>query len=437
MFKLSSTTYYKRHDNEVSRYINSDLSWINIIKKDNKYPKVAKYKNNFLQIDKNITLNDLDTFHRDKFDTIVITDIFEITDDIYNFLKIIGTSLKPDGKILLTTINPKWNSILLFFEKLKLKGTSLPRSYIHNKKINSIVGASGYEIINSYSRQVFPFRLRGLGDLVNNIFEFFLLRFNLGIINYTVLNNISNVPTKFSKTIIIPAKNEELNLKPLFEKIPNFDTKFEIIFVCGKSDDKTFEVANEILRENRDKEITVIDQKSKGKGPGVLEAFDISKYETIAILDSDISVNPETLNDFFEIIENGHADFVNGTRFIYKMEKGAMRKLNSIGNIFFQYIISLVISNKLTDSLCGTKVFKKDLLEDLEIWRNNLKAKDPFGDFDLIFSAAYSGKKILEYPVHYKSRVYGSTQISRFSDGLKLLIYFVNSLIIFNTSNNE
>ena len=70
-----------------------------------------------------------------------------------------------------------------------------------------------------------------------------------------------------------------------------------------------------------------------------------------------------------------------------------MRKLNSIGNIFFQYIISLVISNKLTDSLCGTKVFKKDLLEDLEIWRNNLKAKDPFGDFDLIFSAAYSGKK--------------------------------------------
>ena len=64
--------------------------------------------------------------------------------------------------------------------------------------------------------------------------------------------------------------------------------------------DKTFEVANEILRENRDKEITVIDQKSK-EGPGVLEAFDISKYETIAILDSDISVNPETLNDLGQL----------------------------------------------------------------------------------------------------------------------------------------
>lgn len=437
MFKLSSNTYYKRHDNEVLRYINPDLSWINIILKDNTYPKVGKYKNNFLQIDKNITLDSLDIFNNEKFDTIIISDIFEITDDIYNFLKIIRTGLQPDGKVLLTTINPKWNSILLLFEKLKLKGQSLPRSYIHNKKINSIVGASGYEIINSYSRQVFPFRLRGFGDLINNFFEFFLLRFNLGIVNYTVLNNSSNFHKKLSKTIIIPAKNEELNLKPLFQKIPHFDSKFEIIFVCGNSDDKTFAVANEILNENQDKEIIVIDQKSKGKGPGVLEAFNISKYETIAILDSDISVNPETLNYFFEIIENGHADFVNGTRFIYKMEKGAMRKLNSLGNIFFQFIISLVISNKLTDSLCGTKVFKKNLLYDLEIWKKNLKAKDPFGDFDLIFSAAYSGKKILEYPVHYKSRVYGSTQISRFSDGFKLLIYFINSLIIFNTSNNE
>ena len=59
---------------------------------------------------------------------------------------------------------------------------------------------------------------------------------------------------------------------------------------------------------------------------------------------------------------------------------------------------------------------------------------DPFGDFDLIFSAAYSGQKILEYPVHYRSRKYGSTQISRFKDGWKLLSYFMISLYKFNVS---
>ena len=55
-------------------------------------------------------------------------------------------------------------------------------------------------------------------------------------------------------------------------------------------------------------------------------------------------------------------------------------------------------------------------------------------DFDFIFSAAYSGQKILEYPVHYRSRTYGSTQISRFRDGWKLLVYFINSLYRFNVS---
>ena len=45
------------------------------------------------------------------------------------------------------------------------------------------------------------------------------------------------------------------------------------------------------------------------------------------------------------------------------MEEGAMRKLNSLGNIFFQAIISVVISRNLTDSLCGTKVFKKEMIE--------------------------------------------------------------------------
>ena len=83
----------------------------------------------------------------------------------------------------------------------------------------------------------------------------------------------------------------------------------------------------------------------------------VAQHELIAILDSDISVDPNTLNDFFEIIETGRADFVNGTRFVYKMEHGAMRRLNSIGNLVFQFIISLLSIN-LTDSLCGTKVFK-------------------------------------------------------------------------------
>ena len=111
-----------------------------------------------------------------------------------------------------------------------------------------------------------------------------------------------------------------------------------------------------------------------------------------------------------------------------------MRFLNKLGNRFFQFFISKIINEPLTDSLCGTKVFKKSYLEDLYRWQKIIGVNDPFGDFDLIFSAAYSGQKIVELPISYKERRYGTTQISRFKDGYKLLIYLIASFRIFNTS---
>ena len=46
---------------------------------------------------------------------------------------------------------------------------------------------------------------------------------------------------------------------------------------------------------------------------------------------------------------------------------------------------------------------------------------DPFGDFDPIFGAAKLNLKIVEIPVRYGARTYGTTQISRFRHGLLLL----------------
>ena len=68
--------------------------------------------------------------------------------------------------------------------------------------------------------------------------------------------------------------------------------------------------------------------------------------------------------------------------------------------------------------MCGTKVFKKEFIKKIFWWQKQFELFDPFCDFDLLFTAAYSGEKIVEYPIHYKSRTYGKTQISRFRDGL-------------------
>ena len=69
----------------------------------------------------------------------------------------------------------------------------------------------------------FHLKFFGLGSLINLFLEILFLRFNLGINNYLILNKKSLNDTSCSKTIIIPAKNEELNLIPLLKEFLDFN----------------------------------------------------------------------------------------------------------------------------------------------------------------------------------------------------------------------
>ena len=432
--KISSKTFNNYHVKELDRYIFNQKKCIHILSDNTSHIESFQKISETLLLtpDKNI-FSLIEELEND-FDLIVITDLFELTDDIYNFFKIIRTKLTNDGKLLITSVNPKWNKLIRLFEISGLKEDSKRRAYIHPVKINNIGRSLGFEIIQSYSRQIFPFSLLGFGKILNRIFELFLLPLNLGIKNYIIFSHFNNEINKKSKSIIIPAKNEELNLIPLIERVPVFEEPYELIVIYGDSDDKTEEIALSLNKKFPNRNIVSLKQTKNGKANAVWEAVEASSHDLLAILDSDQSVDPETLTEFFEIIEGGNADFVNGTRLIYPMEQDAMRAINTVGNKIFQFLISLVIGQKLTDSLCGTKVFRKEDIDKIYSWQKRMKSKDPFGDFDLIFSAAYSGNKILEYPVHYRARVYGETQISRFRDGYKLIIYFLESFYYFNFS---
>jgi len=71
--------------------------------------------------------------------------------------------------------------------------------------------------------------------------------------------------------------------------------------------------------------------------------------------------------------------------------------------------------------LCGTKVLWKKDYDLIAANRAYFGDFDPFGDFDLLFGAAKLNLKIVEIPVRYHERVYGTTNISRFTHGWLLL----------------
>lgn len=431
MIKISNKVFYKRHSLEIEKFINNKKALHIQNKNSEKKLNIQDVENIYLDLDdKNMNL-----ILTQKYERIVLTDVIEHHPDIYMLLTLISNHLTYDGKLILSSINSKYNWLIKLLEFFKLKDKNDKKTLIHIDLIENITSAAGLEYQKRFTKQIFPFKFLFVGQFINKLLELIFFQFNFGIKTYMIFRLKKQKLTSFSKAIIIPAKNEEGNLQELVDRIPKFNNT-EIIFAYGKSEDRTLEMMEKISKSNNDYNFKIIKQSKSGKANAVWEALKVIENDLIAILDADISVDPETLIEFFEILENNKADFVNGTRLVYEMEKKSMRYLNKIGNRFFQFFIGKILKEKLSDSLCGTKVFKKSYLSDLKFWQNYFWIKDPFGDFDLLFSAAYTGQKIVELPITYRERKYGVTQISRFRDGFKLLVYLVASFVAFNTSRD-
>jgi hypothetical protein len=115
-------------------------------------------------------------------------------------------------------------------------------------------------------------------------------------------------------------------------------------------------------------------------------------------------------------LQNGTADFVNGTRLIYPMHGKAMKVANFLGNKGFCFLASKVIRQRVSDTLCGTKAFlKRDFL------RMPLDGNERWGDFDLLFGAARLKLRILEIPVHYTERRAGKSKMRAMAEGWRFL----------------
>src|SRR5262249_30366537 len=143
--------------------------------------------------------------------------------------------------------------------------------------------------------------------------------------------------------------------------------------------------------------------------------------DMLMILDADLTVPPEDLPRFYDVLRSGKADFANGVRLVYPMEKAAMRLLNFFGNKFFSVAFPWLLGQPVKDTLCGTKTLWKADYDRIAANRSYFGDFDPFGDFDLLFGAAKLNLKIQDVPIRYRDRTYGAPNIDRWRHGALLL----------------
>lgn len=227
-----------------------------------------------------------------------------------------------------------------------------------------------------------------------------------------------------SLSIIVPARNEEKYIAKIIQRVSavSFSCEYELILVEGHSKDKTVDEIKRAMEEYRGKmNIKYATQDGVGKADAVWKGLNIANNDILMVLDADLTVQPEDLPKFYETAAMSSDIFVNGSRLVYPMEKGAMRPLNYLGNKFFAILLSLITRQKMTDTLCGTKAIYRSQFQKIKESGLIEKLPDPFCDFTLILGAKLLGLRIIEVPVVYKKRIYDGTKIRRFRDGWKLL----------------
>ena len=195
----------------------------------------------------------------------------------------------------------------------------------------------------------------------------------------------------------------------------------ELIFVEGHSRDDTWERIRQAQRDLPEREIKILQQGGSGKGDAVRAGFAAATGDILMILDADLTMPPEELPKFYEVLASGRAEFGNGVRLVYPMEREAMRFLNLCANKAFGVAFSWLLGQPVKDTLCGTKVLWRADYERIAANRAFFGEFDPFGDFDLLFGAAKLSLKIADIPIRYRERTYGSTNIQRWRHGWLLL----------------
>lgn len=199
-------------------------------------------------------------------------------------------------------------------------------------------------------------------------------------------------------SIIIPAYNEERTVtlvldKVLSAKLPPNLTR-EVIVVNDGSIDRTGEILDNY---NHHPNVKIYHQTNQGKTAALAKGIAEATGDIFLIQDADLEYNPDDYPALIEPFIKGKALVVYGSRF-----KGTIKRMhfvNRVANIISNLTVNLLFNVKMSDINTGYKVFKKSVLDNIELTSLGFAFET-----EITTKLLKKGYKILEVPITYVAR---------------------------------
>jgi len=186
------------------------------------------------------------------------------------------------------------------------------------------------------------------------------------------------------------------------EALESSEFDYEVIIVDTDSTDRTREIA-------REKGAKVIKEPRRGYGRAYKTGFHNAEGEIIATLDADCTYPAEEIPRLARMLIEVDLDFISTNRF-GRLEKGAMSPLHRFGNRVLTGTANLLFGIRLRDSQSGMWVFRRSVLEKLELNSDGM----PFSEEIKI--EAFKKVRAAEVPIAYRKRK-GEVKLSSWKDG--------------------
>ena len=362
---------------------------------------------------------------RDAFDYVVISaTLLHTTDDVQALFESVQRFCAPETRLIVEWHSYFWEPTLLLARRMGLFYCDDFVNKLSTRNVHRFLELAGFEPVSHGKGLIYPWYLPGFASLCNSFLTLIPGLRRLGMFRWSVARRAHvarDTQKEPSVSVVITCRNEAGNIEAAVQRCPQLGSSTEIVFAEGHSTDGTLAEIYRVQKAYPDKNISVVVQTGKGKADAVRAGFASAQGDILMILDGDLTVEPEALHKFYQALVQRRGEFINGSRLVYGIEGQEMSVPGLLANHFFTRIFSWIMGQRVSDTLCGTKVlYKKDYLRIVRhrAYFGNL---DPFGDFDLLCGAARLNCKIVDVPIHYKARTYGATTINKFKELFPLL----------------
>lgn len=212
---------------------------------------------------------------------------------------------------------------------------------------------------------------------------------------------------KIYLSIIIPAYNEEINLKrgalaSVYEYLSKQKYSWEVLVVDDGSTDKTAKLVANFA--NKHKGFKLMKEPHRGKGGTVIAGILAARGEIVFFSDMDQSTPINQIEKFLPKFEKGF-DVVIGSR---TGREGAplIRKAMAYGWIALRTVI---LRLPFKDTQCGFKAFKRDaatkIFSKMKVFGEKMKAKGASVtagfDLEVLYIARKLGLRVAAVPVEW------------------------------------